>query len=123
MSLRTLTPEQFRAQPDLLYHGSTRLLDFSHLYQYGPDHFEANASSQTLGIGFYASDIRDIAGKYSLVRKSYASVGDPLIDTEIAHIEALLPYDAKMFDFRRIDDDTDNASIDADFLEKWVRFL
>lgn len=114
---RTLTREEFEASPDLLFHGSSGPFNFSRAFDYRcMDYLTVDeASSVTLGFGFYATD-RENAADYSEIRVLYSlRERRPLVTT-------ILPYRARCLDLRLKTDLLQNAPLPKDFINSWMAF-
>lgn len=113
---RTLAPEEFSRSTDLLYHGSRDPFVFSPDFNYASaDYFQSTDGSQTLGEGFYTTDDKSQAENYSRERK-FPEVGfEPVITT-------LLPYQARMFDFRQKEDPRRSGDVPKELFTKWHKY-
>ncbi len=108
----TLTEEQFRSSPDLLFHGASENFNFSSKFDYrSKDYYAKSDGSQTLGEGFYTTAERGSAVDYSVVRQFKQ-------DTTPVVLE-VLPYQARVLDFRAKSDATKNASVPKDLFDNW----
>lgn len=108
---RILSREQFNQSPNLLWHGSKSPF----IYDPNFDFLENdNDNGTTIGIGFYATDNEHDANLYSLQRQGKNS--------QIPIVQAFLPYQARMFDFRTIEDKTKNASVPVDMIAEFIDF-
>jgi len=113
---RTLSREAFLLSPDILFHGSYKALSFNPGYDYSSPAFqEEGEGSQTLGVGFYATDDRETAENYSRVRQWGPLPKDRFV-TE------LLPYKARMFDFRWDKDVRFNAPVSEEMIDRWCDY-
>lgn len=109
---RTLTEEQFRSSPDLLFHGASRNFRFSNRYDYrSPEYYEKSDGSQTLGEGFYTTAERDTAENYSVVRQIGQEVNSVVVE--------VLPHQAKVLDLRAKADSTKTTPVSEEFFSKW----
>lgn len=105
----TLTREQFLDSPDLLFHGSKEefnVREFSGKLGTG--------DSQTLGVGLYTTSDKDEAEKYSRLRKGSHNTTQPVVIP-------LLPYQARMFDFRSSNDPNMNTAVPVEMAQNWKR--
>ncbi len=107
---RTLSKENFKASPDLLFHGSGKEITFSQNFDYqnNPDD-----NSSKIGFGFYATPNRKDAELYSL---AFARKG------EKPTIIEMLPYQAKMLDLRRKSDLSHNGSVPQNIFKDWINY-
>jgi len=112
-----MSVEEFDNSPEILFHGSARPFKFSKNIDYqSQDYLDSTDGSMTLGFGLYATDERNAALNYSVVRQNNAH--SQIIATP------LLPFNARVLDMRRKDDITKNAPVSREFAEKWrTRFL
>lgn len=97
----TLTGEEFLRSPDVLYHGSATELVFDpkrNIFQIGD-----NDSGTTIGYGFYTTDRKEEAEHFSIARMP-GKTGAPIITP-------FLPYQARMYDFRSIEDSRQNGLV------------
>ena len=104
---RTLSRVEFERSSELLFHGAESDFAFQRKIISGPN-------SQTIGDGFYTTDDKKNAEFYSNIRKSFK--GEPVI-------LSLLPYKAKMLDFRTKDNPTINAPVSPDFIIEYRDFI
>lgn len=112
---RTLSREQFDQSPDRLFHGSAKPIQFSPTYDYSsPEFLEAGDGSQTLGIGIYTTDSLPDAEHYSRVRQSKKDA--------VPHMTTLLPYRARMLDFRSVANPEKNGHVPEDLFKKWYEY-
>lgn len=109
---RTLTEEQFRNSPDLLFHGTATNFRFSRQFDYmSKDYYAKSDGSQTLGEGFYTTAERKAAENYSVVR---------LIGQEaVPVVLEVLPYRARVLDLRAKSEPSKTAPVPKDLFEKW----
>lgn len=110
---RLLTREEFEKSPDLLFHGTHRVMQFSSEHDYQSDDYLAECdSSATLGFGFYTTDNRAEASNYSVVRQQTGTEAEPIV-------VSILPHEARVLDLRRKDVLTENASVPREIAMKW----
>lgn len=103
-----LTKEEFQRSPDLLFHGTGGDSPFfSPDFDYSDPKNESN--SHMIGTGYYTTPKRKDAELFSLAR----GLNNPVV------VE-ILPYKAKMFDFRKKDDQSNNANVPPLFLDEWI---
>jgi len=108
----TLSAEEFKSSPDLLFHGAMTDFEFSRNFDYrSAEYYEKSDGSQTLGEGFYTTAERDSAENYSEVRQ-IGQVNNPVV------VE-VLPYQAKVLDLRAKSDPSKTAPVSKEFFEKW----
>ena len=110
---RTLSKEQFKQSPDLLFHGAGEDFVFSRNFDY--EHVDESiiTISGTLGDGFYATDRKEDAVEFSKVRTD---------NHQDAVILEILPYQAKMLDLRSKNDPKKNAFVPQELFNKWFEF-
>lgn len=108
---KMLNREQFNQSPDILFHGAGSDFIFSRNFVY--EHFD-NPGSHTIGAGFYTTDRRIEAEKYSKARRRRG---------EKTNVLELLPYKARMLDLRTKDNSKINAHVPPDFFQKYVKFI
>lgn len=94
-----LSQTEFRSSPDLLFHGALQDFSFSQYFNY--EGFN-NPGSHTIGQGFYATSERNDAFLYATRRS-------PFVQGQV--VVEVLPYQAKMFDFRSLQDVRRNAPV------------
>ncbi|MBI2330073.1 hypothetical protein HYU94_01665 [Candidatus Daviesbacteria bacterium] len=108
----TLIEEQFNKNPDLLYHGAASHFEYQQTFDYRSEEYcTSSDGSQTLGEGFYTTDSVRSAENYSLVRQHH--------DVSQFIVMKMLPYQARVFDFRVVTDPTVNAPVSVDLFNKW----
>lgn len=106
---KTLTKEQFEQSSGLLFHGAGKDFSFSQEFRY--EDF-LNPGSHTIGSGFYATDRKEEAEKYSQARR-----GERIV------VVSILPYQARMLDLRARDNPGINAPVPQDFFESYLEFI
>ncbi len=107
---RGLSKEEFLNSPDLLFHGAAREFDFDHQFSFSDDHY---MTDHTIGTGFYTTNDREVAADYSQLRQR----GD---DRPV--MISVLPYAARMYDFRAVDDPEDNGLMPADMIKEFSQY-
>ncbi len=108
---RKLTRDQFESSADLLYHGSSSPIDFSPAYSYDTEAYrEVGEGGQTLGVGFYATDSFSAASNYSRERQNAP---------QELHVTKVLPYRARVFDFRSKELPSLNAVVPRQLFDSW----
>lgn len=111
-----LTPEQFVNSPDVLWHGSAEPLEYSPNFDV---YDKPNEVSNTAGFGFYATDRKEEAAVFSKYRMRRDASGnypsEPIVTP-------LLPYKARMFDFRSIDDPTVNGDVPVSMVKGYRNY-
>ena len=111
---RTLTEEEFRISPKLLYHGAKQdQLEFDDSVDYTSKSLETQTGSSTVGNGFYTTPELRNAEIYSEERRGTASE---------AKVQGLLPFQAKMLDMRAKINPRRNAPVTKDFAQEWLSF-
>jgi len=109
----TLTKEAFDASPNLLYHGSAKQFTYKQAFDYGDEEYIAdNDGSQTLGAGFYTTDLLSAAENYSKERQGRNIDAYPFVTR-------VLPYEARVLDLRASKDIGHNASLPSEIFNKW----
>ncbi len=112
----TLTQEQLRSSPDLLFHGAVNPITLSSQFDYDSEEYlKEHDGSQTLGEGFYSVSDREIAEGYSQIRQTGRESGPMLVVIEF------LPYQARMLDLRAKTDPTRNAPLPRELFIKWSK--
>ncbi len=110
---RTLTKEAFLQSPDLLWHGSGA--EFVYNPNFDVHNKPDEGVSNTVGYGFYATDSRDEAELFS----SYRLKGE----NKPAIVIPLLPYQAKMFDFRANSNNGLNAPVPPNIIRDYIAYF
>jgi len=111
---RTLTGEEFKHSPDLLYHGSKESeIEFDDSVDYTGKSLETQTRSITIGNGFYTTPEKRNAEIYSELSRG--------TDSE-ARTQELLPFQAKMLDMRAKINPRKNAPVTAYFAQEWLSF-
>jgi len=106
-----LSKEEFENSPDILYHGASSKFEFSRTYDYS-----GISNSHTIGKAFYATDSKAEAEVFSKAR--YRKDGsDGLVVVKV------LPYRARMLDFRDIENKSSNAPVPKDLFNGYVKWL
>ncbi len=108
---RTLTRDEFSSSSQLLFHGSADKFDFFQDFEISFGTTMVN--SHKLGPGFYAVNNRYDAEAYS---ESFDKKRQEPVVTEI------LPFQARMFDFRQKDDITHNATVPDVMFREYKEF-
>lgn len=112
---RTLSPQEFQQSPDILFHGSAVMNRFDPAFDYSsPFYQEVSEGSQTLGVGFYTTDSRAAAENYAKERRH---------GSEPPIVTPLLPYRARMLDFRAAQDPETNAIVPDEFILRWREYF
>ena len=110
---RTLTKEEFNASPDLLTHIASGEVIFN------PEFVYVNANtpySATVGEGLYTTNDKDQLEKYAIDRARDDDNG------KSTRIE-VLPYRARMFDFRSQDNLNKNAGVPFEIFKRYVEVV
>ena len=113
---RGLTRKGFLQSPDLLFHGAAREFDFNPQFSFSDDHY---MTDHTIGIGFYTTNDSEVAEDYSQIRQR----GD-----DRPAVIPVLPYAARMYDFRAVEDPENNGLMPSDMIRdfsdyyrKWMK--
>ncbi len=109
---KSLTREQFLHSPDLLYHGTGKEFVFDPTWDIFVDDVKKNRP--TVGAGFYTTDNPKEAKMYSRAR--VPDTNKPSV------VVAVLPYQAKMFDFRAISDIRTNGHVPAAMIKEYAEY-
>lgn len=107
---RTLSEDEFRHSPGLLFHGAKESVEFDPHRDYS---VVSGDYSQTIGSGFYTTDNRDNAAFYSRLRR----VGMEPIIVEV------MPYQARVLDLRVVDSPDLNAAVPSELFQEYVNFI
>lgn len=111
-----MSREEYDSSTELLFHGSANDFTLKRDYDYfSNEYLTNNDSSTTLGFGFYTVDRQDVAKIYSKQRQVWKS------DNE--HTVSILPYNARMLDFRNEKDPTKNIDVPKEFALEWKRYF
>lgn len=109
---RLMRREEFESSLELLFHGSMVPISFSSEYDYHSEEYaNDHEGSTTLGFGFYSTDDKNEAIKYSLARQNISGV-DPIVIS-------ILPYQAKMLDLRQKNDTRKNGDTPRELALRW----
>jgi len=108
---RTLSEEQFAQAPALVYHVSTGPLHFDKKINYAT--FQGRYS-ETVGSGLYCTDDPVAIARYVQSRS---------MENLPAEVTALLPYNAKMYDFRSADDPNKNGNIPKELFTEYRTYV
>jgi hypothetical protein len=112
---RRMSLDEFRVSRELLHHGSGAPFIFSRAIDYSTA--TGFPGSFTVGKGLYTTPDRRAAEGYSIGRQGGTSFGSrPVFVTEI------LPYRARMYDFRSEGNTTRNAPLTEEFVTRWHKF-
>jgi hypothetical protein len=104
---RKMSRQEFDSSPDLLFHGAVGPFVFERKIISGPN-------SQTVGVGFYATDDRENASLYSKIRKNFQ--GEP-------DVVKMLPYQARVLDLRSQDNPQVNTPVTQEFITKYRDYV
>jgi len=109
---RTLTEEQFRNSPNLLFHGAKEDFVFSRDFDY--ENFQ-NPGGFTIGAGFYTTDNEEEARHFSRARQDNSS--------ETRVVLPILPYQARIFDLRARNNQSVNAPVPNEIFQGYLNFI
>lgn len=110
---RTLTKEQFHSSPDLLTHIASGEVKFDPKFDYETTRRPYDSSA---GGGFYTTNIKDQVEKYAIDRARDDEGG------KTTRIE-VLPFKARMFDFRSSDNINKNAGVPFEIFERYLALV
>lgn len=108
---RGISREDFLNAPGLLYNGAGMAFEFDQNFDYSRQPVNST-NSHTIGKGFYATPKRLDAALFS---KAFGAKEEPIV-------MEVLPYKARMFDFRT-KDVSRNAPVPAEMLANYVQFV
>lgn len=109
--------EEFEKSPDLLFHGCSKPIEFNQNFDYYSNgYLTNNDGSTTLGVGFYTVDNRSAAESYSKQRQSR-------VENPHENILSILPYKARMLDFRQENNLDKNIPVPKEFALKWKEYF
>lgn len=112
-----MSKEEFEKSEDLLFHGCSKPIEFSQSFDYySEEYLTNNDGSTTLGFGFYTVDSRSAAGSYSKQRQ----IG---IENTSEHVISVMPYNARMLDFRQEENLNKNIPVPREFALKWKEYF
>ncbi len=112
---REFSHEEFLKSPDLLFHGAANSFPLKGDFDYRSEEYSReHDGSTTLGFGFYATDNKEEAQRYSLQRQGP--------QREAPKVMELLPHQARVLDLRATNDRTKNAPFPRELVEKWVDY-
>lgn len=109
----TLTRKQFLSSPNLLFHGAGRDFAFSQNFDYKTELHDL-PGSHTVGLGFYATNNVEDAQLFSQARKRDES--EPIV-------LPVLPYHARLLDFRKRADHQANAYVPINFFREYKEYF
>ena len=110
---KSLTRTEFSQAPGRLFHGSVDTT-FRRNYDYEAKNYSSRFSSETAGRGYYTTDNRESAEFYSMLRLE--DKGEPAV------VE-LLPFQAKMYDFRATKDTKQNAPVENELFIRYRAYV
>jgi len=114
---RLMSKEEFENSSNLLYHGSSKGFKYSSDFDYNNDEYlKENDASTTLGTGFYTVDNIIAAQSYSKQRQNG-------IESKEENILPVLPFNARMIDFRKEEDLSKNENVPKEFALKWREYF
>ena len=114
---KLMSREEFETSPELLYHGCSKQIKFENDFDYNSkEYLTNNDGSTTLGFGFYAVDNRDAAKSYSKQRQND-------LESKEENIVSVLPYNARMLDFRQEKNSNKNIPVSKEFALEWREYF
>lgn len=112
---RLLSYEEFIHDPDVLYHGSAEPLKVNPNFDYDE---LIDSAGETLGRGLYTTDKPAAAYGYARLRNLETRGLDSL---DVPTVTPVLPYEARMFDFRDKTGQSNFVEVPEEILTPYVR--
>lgn len=127
---RTMSQEEFDKSSEMLYHPCAKAFTFSKQFDSNiPEYFLEGLHSQTLGQGFYTLSERKEAEARSLAKQTTTAVvvppggKTPPPQQGLPILIPLLPFQARMMDFRDRVDPTQNGPVPLSMAQRWFQFF
>lgn len=115
---RSLSYEEFIHDPDVLYHGSVDPLRVNPNFDYREFNENNDSAGETLGRGLYTTDKPAAAYGYARLRNQETRGGD---SQDVPTVTPVLPYEARMFDFRDKTGQTNFVPVPEEIFTLYVR--
>lgn len=115
---RTLSYDEFLNSSDLLYHGSLSPLSVDPTFDYNTFLKNADTNGALYGRGLYTTDNPETA--YAYGRGSNLTARGPE-SQDVPVVTPLLPFHARMFDFRDKNDPSKNAPVPQEMVQRFTR--